>query len=190
MEKVLIAWNKEPLPQVEDKGLGVNCVVPVRVGPMVFKLTVDTGAARSIIRKSVAESLMKAKTTKEYVGPLGRLPYAVVFQGLTAAMESEPASTQVPVLLGLTAMDGETQRVQATGHDKRSSSTKETTREPKKVELTTEFLVVDGASDPFLIGFGDMCRMGSSPRNRCLRDLGPLQKVRSAPVGGARPDGR
>ena len=55
--------------------------------------------------------------------------------------------------LGLTAMDGETQRVAATGHDKRSSSAKETTREPKRAEVEAEFLVVENASDPFLIGY-------------------------------------
>ena len=43
---------------------GFNCVIVVRIGGVPFRVVLDTGAARSLIRTSFAEQLRKNKKTK------------------------------------------------------------------------------------------------------------------------------
>ena len=44
--------------------VGFNCVVVVRIGGMPFRVVLDTGAARSLIRTSFAKQLRKNKKTR------------------------------------------------------------------------------------------------------------------------------
>ena len=59
---------EEPLPVVPT-GRGFHCVVPVWIGGLRFRITLDTGCARSFIRKSFFEQLSKnSKTRSSIVG--------------------------------------------------------------------------------------------------------------------------
>jgi hypothetical protein len=59
---------EEPLPVVPT-GRGFHCVVPVWIGGLRFRITLDTGCARSFIRKSFYEQLSKnTKTRASVVG--------------------------------------------------------------------------------------------------------------------------
>ena len=56
----------EPL-QVVEMGRGYYCVVPVTVGQVRFRATLDTGAARNLIRAEFAEQLRKSAKTRDAV---------------------------------------------------------------------------------------------------------------------------
>ena len=59
---------EEPMPVVPT-GRGFHCVVPVWIGGLRFRITLDTGCARSFIRKSFYEQLSKnTKTRASVVG--------------------------------------------------------------------------------------------------------------------------
>jgi len=51
---------------------GFNCVIVVRIGGVPFRVVLDTGAARSLIRTSFAEQLRKSKKTRAQCTGRGR----------------------------------------------------------------------------------------------------------------------
>ena len=58
-----------PPPPV-DVTTGFNCVVNVKIGGEKFRITLDTGAARSVVKKRFAQQLRKSKVTRsEVYGP-------------------------------------------------------------------------------------------------------------------------
>ena len=66
VEPVRVEHHEEPLP-IGSMGRGFNCVVMVTVGTQRFRMTVDTGAARSLIRAKFADQLRRSAKTREAV---------------------------------------------------------------------------------------------------------------------------
>ncbi len=52
---------------MRDVGRGFNCAVMARIGPMRFRRTLDTGGARSLMRKSFADQSRRNKETRDAV---------------------------------------------------------------------------------------------------------------------------
>jgi len=61
----------EPMPVVA-MGRGWNCVVPVHIGGVRFRVTCDTGAARNLARVNFVDQLRKITRTKSFVGVRAR----------------------------------------------------------------------------------------------------------------------
>ena len=124
-------WE-EPLPVV-SMGRGFRCVVPVRIGSVWFRLTVDTGAARSLIRTGFAEQLRKNPKTQEAVVLRGRADRDITCVGMCEGMESNVIS-----------------------HVSRIARTFEEvpdgTGATKGVTMEIEFGELDGASDVLFLG--------------------------------------
>ena len=51
-------------PKVLSIGTGFNCAVVIRINGLKFRMTLDSGAARSIIRSSFADQLRKTRETR------------------------------------------------------------------------------------------------------------------------------
>ena len=69
-------------------GHGYHCVVPVTIGKHQFRLTVDTGAARSLVKTRFAEQLRKSPKTKDVVVCRAKADRPVSCSGSCEGMES------------------------------------------------------------------------------------------------------
>ena len=122
-------------------GRGFHCVVPVRIGPIWFRLTVDTGAARSLVRTSFAEQLRKSPKTQKAVVPRGKADREITCVGMCEGMESNVIS-HVP-------------RLACTFEEVPDGSGL-----PRAVTLEVDFGELDAASDVLLLGFPQILQWG------------------------------
>ena len=77
IDRSLVIPDMPPEPLVLRAGF--NCVVVVYIGGMPFRVTVDSGAARDVIRKSFAQQLRKDKRTREHTWGPRRMSRPVSF---------------------------------------------------------------------------------------------------------------
>ena len=125
-------------PKVLNISTGFNCAVSVRINELKFRMTLDSGAARSIIRKSFAEQLRKTRETRgELYGPQP-LSRTINIEGITQGRTSElHAATQIRIGLADTV----------TGH---------------LAHMEVSFGEMENASETLILGFPDMTQYGFS----------------------------
>ncbi|MCP4243409.1 MAG: hypothetical protein GY772_22880, partial [bacterium] len=90
----------EPLP-VEKTRPGFNCVVLVWLGlkEAPFRVTLDTGASRSLARGTFVQQMMKAKGTRDRVLRRYRGDRVIRCEGVVAGMETDPIETSAVLRL-------------------------------------------------------------------------------------------
>ena len=130
----------EPLREVNYQS-GFNCVVPIRIGKTVFRMCVDTGGGRSMIRTSFRNQLAKHAGTSKFIKERCKISNDVRCGGICSDMES--TVMQHVTRLGLTF-----DPVNSDG-----------TAPPDPVSLELEFGELDNASDPLLLGFPDIVKL-------------------------------
>lgn len=131
---------EEPLKLVR-LGTGLNCTVPVLVGGRRFKVTIDSGGSRSLIRTSFAQQITKG-SHKHAVKRREEISPPLHCQGVCADMKS--ADMTKAITLGLV--------FQSVNPDGGATST------APEVEVT--FAELEGAADALLIAFPEMVRWG------------------------------
>lgn len=130
----------EPLGVVA-MGRGFHCVVRVKVGSVSFRVTIDTGSARNLIRSSFAEKLRVNAKTRDAVVGRGRADKVINCTGICADMESS-------VLEFVSTVQCMFESV-ADGRGLPATSTVE-----------VPFAELDNASDCLLIGFPTLADWG------------------------------
>ena len=83
--------------QVFETARGTNCVIVVSINGIRFRVTLDTGAARDVIRKSFAKRLREDKRTKHLIYGPRSMSQSVTFVGVIKGMTSSEVNevTQV-----------------------------------------------------------------------------------------------
>ena len=115
-------------------GRGYRCVVPVKVGKAAFRVTLDTGAARSLIRADFAAQLRKSQQTAEAVLQRAQADEAISCVGICSDMESGVLEFVQSLRLRFEGV-----------RDGRGSA--------PAAEIEVPFAELKGASDALLIGF-------------------------------------
>lgn len=129
----------EPMKEV-TYDVGFNCIIPVRIGKTTFRMCIDTGGGRSMIRKEFCEKLRSHSHTCRQVLQRNRITDDVRCTGVCAGMSS--AKLENTALLQLTL-----DPVREDGgkpHD--------------PVDFQLEMGELPGASDALLMGFPDIVR--------------------------------
>ena len=129
----------EPMKEVKYD-VGFNCVIPVRIGNSVFRMCVDTGGGRSMIRKEFSDKLQKNSHTCKQVLQRNRIIDEVRCTGVCDGMSS--------ATLDFTAL------VQLTLDPVREDGGKP----PPPVDFQLEMGELPNASDSLLMGFPDIVR--------------------------------
>ena len=118
---------------------GFNCVIVVEIAGMKFRVVLDTGAARDVIRTSFAEQLRRnAKTKKACYGPRP-MSETVSFVGVVDGMRTSEVTHSTQITTDF--VDLETNR---------------------KAPHELCFAELAEASDALLIGFPSLCLLGFS----------------------------
>ena len=142
VEPVRVEHHEEPLP-IGSMGRGFNCVVMVTVGTQRFRMTVDTGAARSLIRAKFADQLRRSAKTREAVVRRFKGDRAILCEGVVKGMETKPVQVVDVLRLGLRSDDG----ARRTG---------------ELVEVEAEFGELEDAADALLLGFPQALAWGAA----------------------------
>ena len=97
----------EPLREV-SLDPGFNCNVTVRIGGVRFRCCIDTGGARSIVRKEFVQQLLKSDKTREMVGNRAATKEKIVCSGICKGMRSLAieAVCDIDLVLESVAEDG------------------------------------------------------------------------------------
>ena len=130
----------EPLREVNYQS-GFNCVIPIRVGKTIFRMCVDTGGGRSMIRTSFRDQLAKHGGTAKFVKERYKISNDVRCGGICSDMEST-------VMQHVTKLSFSLDPVNPDGK-----------APPDPVSLELEFGELDNASDPLLLGFPDIVKL-------------------------------
>jgi len=136
----IMTMSEEPLPTIV-MGRGFHCVIPVTVGSQQFRMTVDTGAARSLIKTRFASDLRRSPKTRDSVVLRAKADRPVSCIGICQGMES-------PVLEHVTRLNLSFDEV-SDGRGK-----------PRRVSTEVDFAELEGASDMLLLGFPQIAEWG------------------------------
>ena len=124
-----------------DLDVGFNCIVHVKIGKRTFKVCLDTGGSRSLIRKSFLEQLKKG-SQKSAIVKEERINPPLHCQGVCEGMKSADMTVAVTLNCQFEALDPD-------GH-----ATKEAPVMP------VLFAELDNAADALLIGFPEIVSWG------------------------------
>ena len=120
---------------------GFNCVVHVKLGKRTFKVCLDTGGSRSLIRRSFLEQLRKG-SQKAAIVKEERINPPLHCQGVCEGMKSADMVIAATLSLQFEALDPD-------GHN--------ATEAPV---LEVLFAELDNAADALLIGFPEIVSWG------------------------------
>ena len=120
---------------------GFNCVVHVKLGKRTFKVCLDTGGSRSLIRRSFLEQLRKG-SQKTAIVKEERINPPLHCQGVCEGMKSADMVIAATLSLQFEALDPD-------GHN--------ATEAPV---LEVLFAELDNAADALLIGFPEIVSWG------------------------------
>ena len=135
VEPALVGTYEYPEPlQVVEMGRGYHCAVPVCIGGVKFRATLDTGAARNLIRTEFAEQLRANSKTKGSVVSRGKADRQISCIGICKDM-------------GTATLD------HVSTVSCRFESVVDGMGPPRSVDVSPGFAELKGASDPLLIGF-------------------------------------
>ena len=123
-------------------GPGFNCLVAFDIGGYPFRVCLDTGAARSMMRTKFARTLQRLAKTKDSVVERCRLKNKLYCTGVCEGMDSKLLTHTLTVKGNFVPLDPD-------GH-----------KPPPPVSLDIEFGELENASDPMLIGFPDIIKWG------------------------------
>ena len=118
-------------------GRGFHCVIPVAVGSQQFRMTVDTGAARSLIKTRFAADVRRSVKTKDSVVLRAKADRPVSCIGICQGMES-------PVLEHLTRLNLSFDEIP------------DGTGKPKRISTEVDFAELEGA---LIDGSSSVCKM-------------------------------
>jgi len=136
----VMTMSEEPMPTIV-MGRGFHCVVPVTIGSQQFRMTVDTGAARSLIKTRFATDLRRSVKTRDSLVLRAKADRPVSCIGICQGMES-------PVLEHVTRINLSFDEV-SDGRGK-----------PRRVSTEVDFAELEGASDMLLLGFPQIAEWG------------------------------
>jgi len=127
----------EPLREV-SLDAGYNCNVTVKVGGICFRVCIDTGGARSIIRKEFVQQLLRSEKTREWVGERCATTEKIICSGICKGMRSLAieAVCDLTVLFQSISEDGITQDAD--------------------VAVKVNFAELSEAADAMLIGYPEL----------------------------------
>ena len=129
----------EPMKEVKYD-VGFNCVIPVRLGKTQFRMCIDTGGGRSMIRKEFCDKVRKHSSTCGSILQRNRIVDDVRCTGVCSGMSS--AQLEHSALIQLTL-----------------DPVREDGGKPlDPVDLQLEMGELPGASDALLMGFPDIVR--------------------------------
>ena len=106
------------IPEMPPEALvvrtGFNCVIVARVGGVPFRVVLDTGAARSLIRTSFAKQLRANKKTKGATYGPRPLSRPVVLEGVIKGRPSATITSATQIGLDLVdTVTGKSSRLEA-----------------------------------------------------------------------------
>ena len=130
---------EEPLKEVHYD-VGFHCVCPVRIGKQSFRIVIDTGGGKSLIRKEFRDQLAKHSATSSAVKTRHRIIEDVQCSGICEGMTS--GKTVHESLIELT--------FDSVSEDGRSA--------PQSKTIVLEMGELPGASDHLLMGFPDIVK--------------------------------
>jgi hypothetical protein len=122
-------------------GRGFHCVVKCFVGTMSFRVTLDTGSARNLVRAGFTEKLRSSAKTREAVLGRGRADRPVVCTGICNDMNSATLDYVINVRC-------------------RFESVPDGRGKPAACEVEVGFAELEGASDCLLVGFPTLLKWG------------------------------
>jgi len=131
----------EPLREI-DIDEGVNCNVPVRIGDVTFRICVDTGGSRSVVRADFVKALLKNARTKDSVKERMSIRQSIVCSGICEGMKSEEMTRVARIEMFLDPVSEDGGKVS----------------EPVAIEL--EMGELGGAADALLMGFPEIAKFG------------------------------
>ena len=141
-EPARVAVAEEPLPVV-SMGTGFNCVVGIRIGSERFRVVLDSGAARNLIRQKFADKLWKSPQTQKSCLRKEKGDREIRFEGILKGIETEPVSVLTTVMA-----EFEGEALHGSGG----------TSKAKPLPIT--FSELKDASDPMIIGFPTLASWG------------------------------
>jgi len=124
-------------------GRGFHCVARCTIGSVSFRVTLDTGSARNLVRSSFAEKLRTNSKTRDAVLGRGRADKPVICTGICSDMNS----AVLEHVLNLRC---------------RFDSVPDGRGKPVSCEVEISFSELEGASDCLLIGFPTLVKWGMS----------------------------
>ncbi len=130
----------EPLKEI-SLDVGFNCVVHVKVGKRLFKVCLDTGGSRSLIRKSFLEQLKKG-SQKGAIVKEERINPPLHCQGVCEGMKSSDMNVAVTIDCQFQALDPD-------GHAAKEAPV-----------LPVMFAELENAADALLIGCPEIVTWG------------------------------
>ena len=130
---------EEPLKEVHYD-VGFHCVCPVRIGKQSFRIVIDTGGGRSLIRKEFRDQLAKHSATCSAVKSRHRIIEDVQCSGICEGMTSNKMSHESLVELTFDSVS----------EDGRMA--------PGSKTIVLEMGELPGASDHLLMGFPDIVK--------------------------------
>ena len=97
-EPARVAVAEEPLP-VASMGTGFHCGVGIRIGSERFRVVLDSGAARNLIRQKFADKLWKSPLTQKSCLRKEKGDREIRFEGVLKGIETEPVSVLTTVMV-------------------------------------------------------------------------------------------
>lgn len=130
---------EEPLKEVHYD-VGFHCVCPVRIGKQSFRIVIDTGGGKSLIRKEFRDQLAKHSATCSAVKSRHRIIEDVQCSGICEGMTSGKMAHESLIELTFDSVS----------EDGRSA--------PESKTIVLEMGELPGASDHLLMGFPDIVK--------------------------------
>ncbi len=130
---------EEPLKEVHYD-VGFHCVCPVRIGKQSFRIVIDTGGGKSLIRKEFRDQLAKHSATSSAVKTRHRIIEDVQCSGICEGMTSGKMVHESLIELTFDSVSEDGRSV------------------PESKTIVLEMGELPGASDHLLMGFPDIVK--------------------------------